>query len=103
MSAASTTTRRRRDRDRDRDHDLAKQTPTFKPTPFKPRRGLFAFLAVLNLLWIGALVWMYFATVRNASPPPSAIDAVQSELQRELDDLSATTRPGADGSPSAPR
>jgi hypothetical protein len=33
--------------------------------PFKPRRGLFALFAVLNLIWIGALVTMYFTTVRD--------------------------------------
>jgi len=83
------------------------QSNELKPIPFTQRRGLFALIAALNLLWIGALVWMYFATVRNAPPPPpqsrNAMDAVQLELQREFDDLTATTRPGADGSPSAPR
>jgi hypothetical protein len=80
----------------------AAQTPALKPIPFNPRRGLFVAMAIVNVLWIATLVWMYFATVRNA-PNPRATKDVQSELQRELDDLNATTRPGADGSPSAPR
>lgn len=86
--------------DRRRDQETA-TTPVFKPIPFKPRRGLFALLALVNLLWIGALIAMYFTTVRNARPRET--DRVQRDLQRELDELSPTTRPGADGSPSAPR
>ena len=92
------------DRPRDRATTTA-PAPVFKPIPFKPHRGWFAVLVALNVLWIGGLIAMYFTTVRNA--PPSAADRAQREVQRELqgelDDLSATTRPGADGSPSAPR
>ncbi len=83
----------------------AAKPPALKPIPFKPRRGLFVAMLIANVLWIGALVWMYFATVRNAPNPRAMNEAndVQTELQRELDELNATTRPGADGSPSAPR
>jgi hypothetical protein len=91
---------------RDRAVQAASET-TLQPRPFKPRRGLFALVAVLNLLWIGALVTMYFTTVHgkhDTSLEQLQIQRdLQRDLQRELDDLSATTRPGADGSPSAPR
>src|SRR3712207_2452170 len=102
MSAATRSAVASKSRDRASDA----RTPAVIPNPFKPRRGLFAAMATVNLLWIGALIWMYLATVRNAPSPRAADDAaghVQRELQRELDDLNATTRPGADGSPSAPR
>ena len=91
-----------------RDREAPVPAKTFKPIPFMPKRGLFFVTAALNVLWIGALIMMYFTTVRNKqhampAPAPAAIENVQGELQRELDDLNATTRPGADGSPSAPR
>ena len=38
-----------------------------KPAPFKPRPLLFAILLVVTVLWIGALVVMYFTTVHGRS------------------------------------
>ena len=64
--------------------------PSQEVKPFEPRRGLFALFGGLNLIWIAALITMYFTTVRDAS------HANQGEPD-------ATTLPGAEGSPSAPR
>jgi hypothetical protein len=89
-----------------RDRTDAPASPVYKPIPFKPRRALFVILALINLLWIGALVAMYFKTAHDRpreTHPAGDTERVQRELQRELDELTATTRPGAEGSPSAPR
>lgn len=41
------------------------ELPPLIPHPFKPRRGLFIGLLVLMAAWIGALIAMYFKTVRR--------------------------------------
>ena len=48
------------------------ETEQLVAIPFTPRPRLFLVLSILFALWIGAMLWMYFATVyphRNLTPP----------------------------------
>ena len=57
--------------------------------PIKPHPRLFAVLLITFVIWLGALLTLYFKTVYPMRYP-SATDAT-------------ATRPGASGLPSAPR
>jgi hypothetical protein len=101
MSATRTAGKKQVDR---RDDKSAKSPQAFEPRPFKPHRGLFVLLLVVNLAWIAALIVMYFTTVRNAHPTSNLerdLEMLQSD--KLLDELTPATRPGASDRPSAPR
>ncbi|CAN5601468.1 hypothetical protein BH09PLA1_BH09PLA1_34660 [soil metagenome] len=102
MSAVRTATKKDVDR-REKQPDATVRI--FKPQPFKPRTRLFALLAVLNLIWIGVLVVMYFKTVHHARPlaTPGAGEEIEIQSDKLLDELNPATRPGASDLPSAPR
>ena len=56
---------------------VAKSVPVEPPVePLKPRKGLFAVLLILFLLWVGALVFLWWKTVypmrHPAQQPASA-------------------------------
>jgi hypothetical protein len=101
MSATRTAGKKHVDR---RDDKSNAAVQTFEPKPFKPQRKLFVVLALVNLIWIGALIVMYFTTVRNAQPAnvnERELEIIQSD--KLLEELAPTTRPGASDRPSAPR
>src|SRR5258707_11060759 len=104
MSATRTAAKKHVDRRDGKSNAAAVQT--FEPKPFKPHRRLFVLLAVVNLIWIVALIVMYFRTVRNAPPiiiPTLDRDRIDLQsLQSELEGVTPTTRPGASDLPSAP-
>jgi len=82
----------------------AQSPQVFEPKPFKPRRGLFVLLLVVNLIWMATLIVMYFTTVRNAHPPAvheRELEILQSD--KVLEELTPATRPGASDLPIAPR
>jgi len=101
MSVTRTAGKKNVDR---RDVKPAESPQVFEPKPFTPHRRLFALLLVVNLLWIAALIVMYFRTVRNAHPT-SALERDLEMLQSDkvLDELTPATRPGASDLPIAPR
>jgi hypothetical protein len=53
----------------------AKPVVATHPIDLKPRRGLFILLGVLMLLWIAALVTLYFKTVHGRAIPQATDSA----------------------------
>src|SRR5215207_6487408 len=101
MSATRTAGKKHVDR---RDETSAESPRVFEPKPFKPHRGLFVLLLVVNLVWIAALIVMYFTTVRNGRSSVVIDGSFEMMLQSDklLDEATPATRPGASDLPSAP-
>jgi hypothetical protein len=81
----------------------------FRP-PLKPMPGLFYLCMGLFVGWLGVLVYFYVVTVKphpelDPHRRPAVVAPESDAAGRESVDKGApaATRPGADGSPAAPR